>query len=244
LRFVPSGSRFTATDTELAFCSTAAACHGHDVIASSAVLGVLAVALAMVLTPGPNMMYLVSRSITQGRRAGVISLLGVAVGFLVYLTLTNLGLSAIFIAVPQLYVAVKLSGAVYLGWLAYQALRPGGTSVFAPSLPEKDSPRRLFTMGLVTNLFNPKIAILYLSLIPQFVRPADGQVMLQGFILGAVQITVALTVNLLIVLTAGSIAMFLADRPVWLRIQRYLVGSALGALAIRLAADHTRPVPG
>ena len=84
----------------------------------SAVFGVFAVALVLVLTPGPNMIYLVSRSISQGRRAGMVSLVGVAVGFLVYLTATNLGLAAVFTAVPALYIAVKLAGAVYLGWLA------------------------------------------------------------------------------------------------------------------------------
>jgi len=80
-------------------------------VSYSAVLGVFAVALALVLTPGPNMIYLVSRSISQGRRAGLVSLAGVAIGFLVYLTATNLGLAAVFTAVPALYTAVKLAGA-------------------------------------------------------------------------------------------------------------------------------------
>jgi threonine/homoserine/homoserine lactone efflux protein len=79
-------------------------------VTATALGGVLVVALAIVLTPGPNMMYLVSRSITQGRRAGLISLAGVAVGFLIYLTATNLGLSALFVAVPEMYLAVKLAG--------------------------------------------------------------------------------------------------------------------------------------
>jgi threonine/homoserine/homoserine lactone efflux protein len=206
----------------------------------SAAFGVFAVALAMVLTPGPNMMYLVSRSVTQGRRAGMVSLLGVVVGFLVYLTATNLGLSAAFVAVPQLYTAVKLAGAAYLGWLAIKALR--GTTVFAPTALDPDSPRRLFTMGLLTNLLNPKIAVMYLSLIPQFIRPEDGYVLLQGFALGGVQIAVAFTGNLLIVLTAGTLAMFLAHRPVWMRVQRYLMGTVLGVLAVKLAADRTRPI--
>ena len=86
----------------------------------------------MVLTPGPNMMYLVSRSITQGRRAGLVSLGGVAIGFLIYMTATNLGLSVIFVEVPELYLAVKIAGACYLGWMAWKALRPGGVSVFQP----------------------------------------------------------------------------------------------------------------
>ena len=213
-------------------------------VTHSALVGIFLLALAMVLTPGPNMMYLVSRSITQGRRAGVISLGGVAVGFLIYLSATNLGLSAIFTQVPQLYLALRIAGACYLGWLAFNALRPGGPAVFAPTPMAPDSPRRLFTMGLMTNLLNPKIAVLYLSLIPQFLRPAAGHVLLQGFILGGVQIVVALTGNLLILLAAGTIAAFLAHRPGWLRVQRYLMGSVLGVLAVKIATDQARPVSG
>ncbi len=211
-------------------------------ITTASLLGVVAVALAMVLTPGPNMLYLVSRTITQGRRAGVISLAGVLLGFLVYLTATNLGMSAAFVAVPELYVAVKLAGACYLGWLAVKALRPGGASVFAPRAMAADSPRRLFSMGLLTALLNPKIAVMYLSLIPQFEHPAAGHLAVQGFALGGVQIAVSLTVNLTIVLAASTIAAFLAGRPGWLRVQRYLMGTVLGALAVRLATEHARPV--
>lgn len=207
------------------------------------IVGVFTVALVMVLTPGPNMMYLVSRTITQGRRAGVMSLGGVAAGFLVYLTATNLGLSAVFAAVPDLYVTIKLVGAFYLGWLAFTAVRRGGASPFAPAQLPADSPQRLFMMGLVTNLLNPKIAVMYLSLIPQFEHPAAGNLALQGFALGGVQITVALTVNLCIVLAAARIAGFLADRPGWLRIQRYLMGTVLAGLAVKLALDHARPGP-
>jgi threonine/homoserine/homoserine lactone efflux protein len=210
-------------------------------IETGAVLGVAAVSLGMVLTPGPNMMYVVSRSITQGRRAGAISLAGVAVGFLVYLTATSLGLSVLFVAVPELYLALKLAGAAYLLWLAWQALRLGGVSVFAPTQVEHDSPRRLFTMGLLTNLLNPKAAVIYLTLIPQFLRPQDGHVLLQSFVLGGVQIAISLTVNLTLVLAAGTIAVFLARRPGWLRAQRYVMGSVLGALAVKLATDSSHP---
>ncbi|MEU0163846.1 LysE family translocator [Streptomyces cyaneofuscatus] len=205
------------------------------------VLGVAMVALGMVLTPGPNMIYLVSRSITQGRRAGVVSLGGVAVGFLVYLLATNLGLSVVFIAVPELYIAVKLAGAAYLAYLAWTALKPGGVSVFAPQEMPHDSPRKLFTMGLMTNLLNPKIAIMYLSLIPQFINLDSGHVLFQGFVLGSVQIVVALTINLSIVLAAGSIAVFLARRPSWLKVQRYMMGTALALLAVSVALDTSMP---
>ncbi|WP_229072801.1 LysE family translocator [Actinoplanes sp. DH11] len=209
----------------------------------SSVLAVSAVALGMVLTPGPNMMYLVSRSITQGRRAGIVSLAGVALGFLIYLTATNLGLSVLFAAVPQLYLGIKLAGAAYLGWLAFQVLRPGGTSVFEARPLDPDPAGRLFLMGLFTNLLNPKAAVMYLSLIPQFVRPDAGHVMVQGFVLGGVQLAVSMAVNLAIVLAAGTIAVFLARRPAWLRAQRYLMGTVLGVMAVKLATDRVRPVP-
>ncbi|WP_439673731.1 LysE family translocator [Embleya sp. MST-111070] len=210
-------------------------------IETSAVVGVSAVALGMVLTPGPNMMYVTSRSITQGRRAGMVSLLGVALGFMIYMSMANLGLSAVFLVVPELYLAVKLAGAAYLGWLAWQALRPGGVSAFAPQELAPDSNRRLFTMGLLTNLLNPKAAIMYLSLIPQFVDPKAGHVLLQGFVLGTIQILISLTVNGVLVLAAGSIAIFLTKRPSWLRIQRYVMGTVLGGLAVKLATDRSHP---
>src|SRR4051794_39812980 len=107
------------------------------------------------------MVYLVSRSGTQGRRAGLISLLGVAAGFLVYLLAARGGIARVLALVRVVYRVVKLAGAAYLLWLAWKAVRPGGESVFAPAPLPRAPPRRLFTMGLVTNLLNPKIAVLY-----------------------------------------------------------------------------------
>ncbi|MFQ6394318.1 LysE family translocator [Nocardia sp. KC 131] len=196
----------------------------------------------MVLTPGPNMMYLVSRTVSQGRRAGLVSLSGVAVGFLAYLVAATVGITAIFAMVPGLYLAMKLAGAAYLAYLAWKTLR-GGISVFETSDLPADSTRRLFTMGLVTNLLNPKIAIIYMALIPQFVTPEHGRIWLQSLVLGSVQIGIALTVNGLIVLGAATIAVFLSGRPLWLRAQRWVTGTMLGAIAILLVTDRTRPVP-
>ncbi|MEH0971703.1 LysE family translocator [Micromonospora sp. CPCC 205546] len=209
-------------------------------VGTGALVGIALVALGMVLTPGPNMVYLVSRSVTQGRRAGLVSLLGVAAGFGVYLAAAVAGIATVFVLVPALYTAVKLAGAAYLLWLAWQALRPGGQSPFAPEPLPPDRARRLFTMGLVTNLLNPKIAILYVSLLPQFIDPARGHVAAQSLLLGLTQITVALTVNALIVLSAGALAGFFARRPVWLRVQRLLMGTVLAGLAVRIAADRSR----
>jgi threonine/homoserine/homoserine lactone efflux protein len=206
-------------------------------VSTAALLGIAAVAIGLVLTPGPNMIYLVSRSITQGSRAGLISLLGVAAGFLVYLAAATAGLTTVFHAVPAAYDILRITGAAYLLFLAWQALRPGGATPFAPRTLSIDTPRRLFTMGLVTNLLNPKIAVLYVSLLPQFVRPAAGNVALQSFLLGSTQIVIAVTLNGVIVLMAGRIARFLATRPRWAQGQRVLMGGVLGALAVRLAVQ-------
>ncbi|MEV0970716.1 LysE family translocator [Microtetraspora glauca] len=212
-------------------------------VSNTALAGIAAVALGIVLSPGPNMIYLVSRSITQGRRAGLISLAGVAAGFLVYVAAVAAGIAAVFTLVPVLYTAIKLAGAGYLLWLAWQAVRPGGVSAFAPKELPVDPPRRLFTMGLVTNLLNPKIAIVYVSVLPQFVDPGRGHVALQSLLLGLTQIGVALTVNGLIVLTAGTVAAFLARRPRWLSVQRYIMGTVLAGLAVHLLADRSAATP-
>ncbi|MGW2250447.1 LysE family translocator [Kitasatospora sp. NPDC001660] len=211
-------------------------------VAPHALLGITAVALGMALTPGPNMIYLVSRSIAQGRRAGLVSLVGVAAGFLVYLGAVTVGVAAVFTVVPALYTAIKLAGAGYLLWLAWKAVKPGGAPVFAPQQLPPDSPRKLFTMGFLTCLLNPKIAIMYLSLLPQFVEPERGHVAAQSLVLGLAQIVVAVTVNGLIAVSAGSIASFLGRRPAWLRIQRYAMGGVLGGLALHIAADRAKAV--
>jgi threonine/homoserine/homoserine lactone efflux protein len=207
-----------------------------------AVLGMAAVATGMVLTPGPNMIYLVSRSIAQGRRAGLLSLAGVATGFLVYLGAVTAGIAAVFAVVPLLYTAIKVAGAAYLIRLAWQAVRPGGAAVFAPQQLPPDPPRRLVTMGFLTCLLNPKIAVMYVSLLPQFVVPARGHVAAQSLVLGLTQIAVAVTVNGLIAMSAGSIASFLARRPAWLRFQRYAMGTVLAALALHIASDRAKAV--
>ena len=213
-----------------------------DVVVPSlpAFLAFSLICLGMVLTPGPNMIYLVSRSICQGSMAGLVSLGGVALGFVVYMVLTALGITVLLLAVPLAYEVLKLCGALYLAWLAWQALRPGGRSPFQVRDLPVDSPRKLFVMGFVTSLLNPKVAILYVSLLPQFVDPARGSVLLQSLSLGFTQIVISVSVNGLIALTAGTIALFLAGRPIWMVVQRWLMGTVLAALAIRMVAEAQR----
>jgi threonine/homoserine/homoserine lactone efflux protein len=198
------------------------------------------VTVGLVLTPGPNMMYLISRSISQGRMAGLISLGGVALGFVFYMLSAAFGITALLMAVPYGYDALRFAGAVYLLYLAWQAVKPGGRSPFQVRTLPRDSKGRLFAMGLVTNLLNPKVAMLFLSLLPQFVDPAHGSILAQSLVLGSAYIVISISVNALIAMTAGSIAAFLANRPLWLAIQRWLMGAVLAGLAVRLATDSRR----
>jgi threonine/homoserine/homoserine lactone efflux protein len=210
------------------------------IISSTTLIGFAAVALAMVLTPGPNMAYLVSRTICQGRAAGLISLGGVGIGFVIYVLLAAFGITALLFAVPLAYDALRLAGAAYLGWMAWNALKPGGSSPFQVRDLPSDSHRRLFSMGLLTSLLNPKVAALYLSLLPQFIDLAHGNILGQTILLGATQIAVSLTVNTLMVLTAGALSAFLAGRPFWTLVQRWLMGTVLAGLALRMAIDTGR----
>ncbi|MBK7324953.1 MAG: LysE family translocator [Propionivibrio sp.] len=197
-------------------------------------------ALLMVLTPGPNMVYLISRSISQGRMAGFISLLGVIAGFLVHMLAAATGLTALFLAVPLAYEILRWAGALYLLWLAWQAVRPSARSPFeAQDLPI-DSTARLFLMGFLTNALNPKIAVFYLAIFPQFISPQHGPIFLQSVVLGLTQLCVSFSINLLIVLSAASIATWFSRNPTWLAVQRYFMGFVLAAFAVRLALEQRR----
>ncbi|GAB3389548.1 LysE family translocator [Lysobacter fragariae] len=199
-----------------------------------------ATALVMVLTPGPNMVYLVSRSVSQGPRAGVISLFGVVAAFLLHLSAVAAGLTTLFMAVPLAYEALKLAGAGYLLYLAWQAVKPGARSPLQPALLPPDSPGKLFRMGFLTCLLNPKAAVLYLSILPQFIDPHRGSVFAQSVALGALQITISFTFNLLIALSAAGIASWFSRKPTWMAAQRYMMGGVLGGLALRMALEPRR----
>lgn len=195
------------------------------------------VALALVLTPGPNMIYCISRTLCQGRAAGMVSLTGVALGFVVHLLGASFGLSALLLAAPLAFTALKVAGALYLLYLAWQAVKPGGLSPFETRTLPHDPPRKLFLMGFMTNLLNPKVAMFYLSFFPQFLHPERGNVLLQSLSLGAVQITVSLAINTVIIFFAAGLAVFLNRNITWMRVQRYVMGTVLGLLALRLLTE-------
>jgi threonine/homoserine/homoserine lactone efflux protein len=207
---------------------------------ASSLLAFALISLGLVLTPGPNMIYLVSRSITQGPAAGVVSLGGVALGFVFYMLCAAFGVTALLFAVPYAYDALRFAGAAYLLWMAWQTIKPGGRSPFQVKKLALDGPRKLFAMGFVTNLLNPKIAMLYLALLPQFIDPAQGNVLTQSLALGSIQIVISVCVQTMITLGAGSIALFLGTRPTWMLLQRWLMGTVLAGLAVRMAVEARR----
>jgi threonine/homoserine/homoserine lactone efflux protein len=183
----------------------------------------------------------ISRSICQGRVAGLISLGGVALGFVFYMLCAALGITALLMTVPFAYDALRIGGALYLLYLAWQALKPGGRSPFAVRDLPVDGPRKLFAMGFLTNVLNPKVAVMYLSLLPQFLHPdSEGSVLMQSLVLGSTQLLVSVSVNAVIAIMAGSIAGFLAARPTWQAVQRWFMGTVLAGLAVRMAVDGRR----
>jgi len=195
-------------------------------------------ALLMAVTPGPNMIYLISRSICQGRTAGVVSWLGVVVGFTVHMLSASIGLTALFMAVPLGYELLKFAGALYLFWMAWQAVRPGARSPFEAKHLPPQPPRKLFMMGILTSILNPKVAIFYLSVLPQFIAPEMGSLLTQSLVLGVTQILIGASVNLAVTLFAASLAVWFARNRLWLSLQRYLMGLVLGGLAIKLLAQQ------
>jgi threonine/homoserine/homoserine lactone efflux protein len=205
-------------------------------------LALFAVAsVLLVLTPGPNLLYLVSRTLCQGRAAGLVSLAGTTSGFAFHILAAALGLSAVFIAVPFAYDAVRWAGAAYLAWLAWDAVRPGTQGgLFTPRelLPEPN--RKLLRNGIITSILNPKVALFYLALFPQFVDPSRGSVFTQSLVLGALQIAISVVGDALFVLTAAGVATWLGQRPVWMVAQRWVLATVFVGIAAKLALDERR----
>lgn len=196
--------------------------------------------LIMVLSPGPNMIYLISRSISQGKKAGIISLFGVICGFLFHILMVSFGLTAIFFAVPYAFAVVKVFGVAYLLYLAYTTVR-SENKIFTgnQNLPE-DTSLKLFNIGLLTNILNPKMAIFYLSFFPQFIKVEYGSVLSQSFQLGITQIIISFTVNFLIVISAAKMSLWFAEKPLWLKIQKWFMASVLTGLALKMALTKAK----
>lgn len=198
-----------------------------------------AAVLLLALTPGPVWIYLLSRTLAQGRRAGYFSLFGVASGVIVHVVLASAGLSAVVLAIPGAFDVLKLAGAAYLIWLALATLRGGGFSFTPQALPPVPD-RVLLRQAMAASVLNPKVAVFYLSLFPQFINPETGSVFGQSLVLGTVHVLISLVFDSLLVTVAALLSAWFVRRPTWLRLQRWFLGSAFGALAIWLALTPAR----
>lgn len=198
-------------------------------------------AFGLVISPGPNMIYLISRSITQGRKAGLISLTGVICGFLFHIVMVSAGLTAVLLAVPVAYSILKTLGVFYLLYLAIQAVKPGSKGIFEMRSDLKEARSvKLFSMGFFTNVLNPKVAVFYLSFFPQFIKPEYGSILLQSLQLGLTQISVSFTVNAIIILSAARTAVWFAQNPAWIKIQKWFMAGILAGLALKMAFSKSK----
>src|SRR5215210_1917104 len=195
----------------------------------------MAAALALNVTPGPDMLYVIARSTGEGRRAGIASALGIGAGTFVHIAALALGLSALLAAVPLAYDIIRWAGAAYLIWLGVRAIRYArvrGTSM----VPEPASIGRIFRQGVITNVLNPKVALFFLAFLPQFVDPARGSPALQILVLGLLFDLSGTIVNLIVAVAASRLAGFghasaastQSDRVVLLRRATGVVFIALG----------------
>ena len=204
-------------------------------------LALFAVAcLALTATPGPDMLLIASRSISQGRGSGFATLAGIQVGTYCHALAAALGLSQLFLVVPIAYDVVRYAGAAYLLYLAWKTVRSNGTA-FAPAAAECPHPiGAMFRQGLLTNLLNPKMALFVLALFPQFVKPEAGSVALQIMVLATVLNLIGLAVNGIVIVMASRLGRLLAGRGRWRRLPQMLLATVFAGLAVRLAFDGRR----
>lgn len=196
-----------------------------------------ALSLGLAVTPGPNMLYLVSRSLAQGTAAGMISLAGCQAGSLAIMICAAAGITAALMAVPYAWDVLRLGGAAYLAFLAWQCVKPGGQPLFAPRALPREPAARLFAVGFATAALNPKVALFYMAVLPPFLDPARGSLLLQAVILGLTQIIVCTAWDAVLVRGAAGTAKFLSTKPFWMAVQRWVLGAALALLAVKLATE-------
>ncbi len=199
----------------------------------------MAAALALNLTPGPDMLFCFASGVGRGRWAGAVAALGIGAGCLVHLLAAAVGLAGLLAASPALLDAVRLAGAAYLAWIAWKTFRAPPLGLDAEA-PPGGGLQRVFLQGLVTNVLNPKVALFFLAFLPQFVTPEAGSVTLQVLVLGTLMNVSGTLVNLAVGLGAGGLGGWLARNPRVARVQQWVTGAIFLGLAARLALTGGR----
>lgn len=189
------------------------------------------------IIPGPDMLYIIGRSTSQGRSAGVLSCLGIAIGGLLQTTAVALGLAGLFLVVPIAYEIIKYAGAAYLVYLGVRAIL-SREELLAGTTDEKTSLAKTFLQGTFTTLLNPKVAFFYIAFLPQFVDKTQAHIPFQLFILGLVFNITGLAVDTSIALLASLLGIWLTGHKGAARIIRWLTGGVFIGLGVRLAVSQ------
>lgn len=189
----------------------------------------------LTATPGPDMLLIASRSLGQGRMAGLMTYAGIAAGSYLQAFAAAFGLSQLFLMVPAAYEVLRWLGAAYLAWLCWTTLR-AREPLFAPTAAASRVPmRRIFLQGALTNLLNPKMALFMLALLPQFLKPEAGSLLLQVAVLASILNIMGLIANGIVILTASRLGRAIANRPHLALWPQRILGVVFGGLALRLA---------
>jgi len=207
----------------------------------STLLVFIAAALALLVTPGPAVLYIVARSIDQGRLAGIVSVLGIATGTLFHIGAAALGISAILMTSALAFQGVKFAGAAYLVYLGIHKLffEKSPTGDLEQSI-EKQSLSQIFSQGVVVNLLNPKTALFFFAFLPQFVDPLRGSAAVQVLLLGVLFVALAICSDSLYALTAGTLGGWIKRSRTFINWQRYFAGGIYLVLGIATAVSGSR----
>jgi len=195
-------------------------------------------AVAMNISPGPSNLYVMSRSLAQGPRAGLVAAVGLATGSLFHVTATALGLSVVLRYSPALYAAVKLVGAAYLVFLGLRLLLSKAAAFAAAPSSNRRPHGRIFRESIVVEMLNPKTALFFLAFLPQFADPGAGPLAPQLLLLGGIVTLTAMPCDAFVALAAGAAARTLSRHPLYGRLQRWLSGSILVSLGAYVAVSE------
>lgn len=205
-------------------------------IDSSALALFLVSALILLVVPGPAVMYIVARSVEQGRQAGLISTLGIGVGTLFHVVAACLGVSALLLSSALAFRMLQYAGAAYLIYLGLRTLMKRESVTGSPQVKDR-SWLRIFRQGMLVNILNPKTALFFFAFLPQFVDPAASSVPLQIFLLGSLFVLLAVITDGAYALLAGTAGDWLRCNQRFLRAQRYLSGGMYVALGVAAAVS-------
>jgi threonine/homoserine/homoserine lactone efflux protein len=205
----------------------------ETIITSPTLVAFLIASLILAVTPGPGVVYVVTQTLGQGRKAGLASICGIALGNLGNAAAASVGLAAVFAASATAFVVVKISGAAYLVFLGIKALR-ARSAVHDAGSPKRASPARLFRDGFLVALLNPKTALFFAALLPQFINP-DASPLGQSLVFGSVFVAIAMCTDTIYVLCASALASTIRRRSAWRPYGRYISAASFIGLGVYAA---------